>query len=44
MDEERREKYFLTEIEKGISFYDAHFKLHLRWNKKLFVPESVSNG
>lgn len=38
---DREEKYFLSEIEKGISFYDAHFKLYLRWNndKKLFVPE-----
>lgn len=27
---DREEKYFLSEIEKGISFYDAHFKLYLR--------------
>lgn len=28
-------------MEKGIPFYDAHFKLYLGWNndKKLFLPQ-----
>lgn len=33
---DREEKYFLSEIEKGISFYDAHFKLYLKQRQETF--------